>query len=511
MTSRWPTTISSAVVVIAARVVVLMAMYVAGAGDVHRYHVESAAALFVAAALLVRVIRRVSEGGASSVHPRDDGGGLWSWAAFCVGAVILYAPALSIGWLSDDFGLASRAAAWNLAPVGSVLFRPLPLAVWALLLNFGAGPFLLHLLNVVLHGTAAHLTARLASAWTPDRGWQVLAGAMLLTAPLAPEAVAWCSGVFDVTAAVLVLGCVLIATRYERHASLATRAAFIALGLAAVLSKETAAVVPALAVLTQWRRRSLPRALAIDLAVLASAIAVFGLTRWLLATDVDSLSLSRYVLQRAVFAAFGGLAVPYHADVVQRLPWLSFVSATAVIALACRFSIVPGPTRDLRVVVSAVLWILISVALVVPVLVSTPDLESTRYLYLAGVGWATLIVALAALVHDERPGRVSAARLVVVTIVGLGAVATRLHLAPWREAAELRDRVEQAARTDADMRACADLSLTGLPDAVRGAFVFRNSAPEAFARDVHMTVVDRPSSSACAFRWNATSGRFESR
>ena len=189
---------------------------------------------------------------------------------FCVSAVALYAPSLSVGWLSDDFGLVDRAAAWNFSPISPIFFRPIPLAVWGVLLHAGAGPVVLHLLNVVLHGTVAYLTARLVAGWAPGRSWAALAGLLTLSAPLAPEVVAWCAGFFDVLAATLVLACVLTAQSYDASTPAFTRVQFLALGVAAVFSKETAAIVVVLVAANAWRRRSLPRALALDLAALTA-------------------------------------------------------------------------------------------------------------------------------------------------------------------------------------------------------------------------------------------------
>jgi hypothetical protein len=99
------------------------------------------------------------------------------------------------------------------------LFRPLPLFVWATLLHLGSGPSIIHLLNVILHGTNSYLTARLVSGWVEDRRWALLAGLVMLTAPLAPEAVAWSSGVFDLMATFFVLTAICDrANLHKRHA-----------------------------------------------------------------------------------------------------------------------------------------------------------------------------------------------------------------------------------------------------------------------------------------------------
>ena len=74
------------------------------------------------------------------------------------------------------------------------------------------------------------------------------------------------------------------------------------------------------------------------------------------------------------------------------------------------------------------------------------------------------------------------------------------------EAALARDAVISAAVTDVRMRSCPAISLSGLPDSVRGAYVFRNGARETFA-DAGLTLIDRAPPS-CTFAWDTTRAVF---
>ena len=131
------------------------------------------------------------------------------WLAFCGLAVALYWPVISIGYLSDDFALVERARQGNLSQFNPIAFRPIPLLLWALIDRI-AGSSGVHLFNIVLHGTNGYLTARLVEPWAGGRPWAVLAGSLFVVSSCASEAVAWCSGMFDVLAATLVLTCVLV-------------------------------------------------------------------------------------------------------------------------------------------------------------------------------------------------------------------------------------------------------------------------------------------------------------
>jgi hypothetical protein len=486
--------LSVVVVALAGRLMYLFCVYICGVGTVQRHHVESAATLFAAVAVVLKyAVSDASQTSASDACPPPPA---WLWLLFCGAAIALYWPALFTGFLSDDFGLVARAAVWDVSPVSAVLFRPIPLLVWAVLLNLDAGPIALHILNVILHGTNAFLSAIVISEWAPRR-WSVTGGFLVLTAPLATEAVAWCSGVFDVFATTMVLCAVLCSRQYSTvHPPWATRLAFVAASLAAVLCKETAAVIPALVLVLAWASGSWPPALRRDLGVVVSLIGVFGLARLLNSSEVIA-PVTKYVLQRAVFSGFGSLAVPYHEEVIQRAGWIAIVAVLTVVMLVTRFAIAAGPRRDLRIAAAAVFWVLVSIAPVIPILVIPRDLQASRYLYLAATGWVSLMVVSARRIRGAIPSAI--AQCALVALVVLNSAATTMHLRPWIEAARTRDAVEQAARMNGRMQSCATIALTGLPDSVAGAYVFRNSVAEAFARDLALKIVtDRPD---CSFEW----------
>src|SRR4029453_1513599 len=109
------------------------------------------------------------------------------WLFFVGVSFALYWPTIGIGLLSDDWVLWDRAAHWSIGPVTTELVRPLPLLIWAVLINVGASPVTLHVLNIVLHGTNAWLTTRLCEGWTGAGRWSMLAGALMIALPLATE------------------------------------------------------------------------------------------------------------------------------------------------------------------------------------------------------------------------------------------------------------------------------------------------------------------------------------
>ena len=479
------------------RVLYVFARYMLNATSTHRFDVETATLIFVSSGLVFRLVRSRQR---EHEPPRPVTLAFWTWLAFCSLAIAFYWSALSVGFLSDDFVLATHARRWQIGPVTPALFRPLPLLVWAALLNGGAGAPTLHLVNIVLHGTNAFLTARVVARWVHDRTWSLLAGLVMLTAPLAPEAVVWCSGVFDLFATTLVLLCVLIARRYDDHPSVATRIAFVAVGLAAVASKETAAVAAGLVLVDAWARRAVSRALLVDIGALVGTVGVFGLVRLASAFGPARPPLSKYLLQRAVFGSVGGLAVPWHVDVIRGLPWLPILGVLAVLYLVTVFLLGPGSMQRTKCALAAALWILLPIVPVFPIFFIAPDLQAARYLYLPLVGWAALLAVVASEPHVGRYQQ-GGSRVAILGLVVITAYGAMRHQEPWREAARMRDRVEASA-LDVRSSTCPTMTVSHVPDSVRGAYVFRNGVPEAFEHDLRLNVSVGHEAGPCAFLWS---------
>ena len=367
--------------------------YILGSSGTPRFRVESWAVVFLAVGFTLRLVQSRQVGAQptdSTVFPP----GLW--IGFCALAIALYWSALSAGFLSNDSELVAVASGWDIGPATPAFFRPIPLFVWGVLLQLGAGATTLHLLNLLLHGTNAYLATRVIAGWVQDHRWSLLAGLLVLTAPLAPEAVVWLSGVFDLLATTFVLTCILIARRYDDHPSVTTRLLFVGVGIAAVASKETAAIAGGLVLLDAWVRNARSRPLLVDAGILIVTVGIFGLVRLGLAFGVANLPVSKYVLQLALFRSFGALAVPWHVDVIQRLPWLPILGVVTIVFLLTAFFLEPaGSKQRTNLAIAASAWVLLSIAPVFPILFIAPELQQSRHLYMASIGWAGLIAALA--------------------------------------------------------------------------------------------------------------------
>jgi hypothetical protein len=481
-------------------------------GESLRYHAEAAAVWFVAAGVLLVLSTRDPHGRPAADRSRRVATPVALWLAFVLAAFALYWPTAGIGLLSDDFLLWDRAAGWNLSPVSSGLFRPLPLLVWALLVNAGASALALHALNVFLHGTNAYLTTRLCAGWLGAGTSAALAGALMIAMPLASEPVSWPSGIFDLSMTALTLVFVLRGRTYDGHVTLAQRAGFIAIGVCAMGAKETGVMASLLVLVDAWIRSpslfelrwASRRALLMDTAIVLAIATSFSAIRILGAFGLKSPSLSRYRVQRSLFETFGGLTVPFHADVVQHLPWLPPAAVLIVVALFIWYFVATGRRSD-RFLFGGAAWILISVLPVFLFVFVAQDLQGARFLYLAGPAWTSLLAGLALSAERVDLRRITISAAVILAV--LWAVAARVQMSPWIEAARLRDEVLQSAKSDQLMRQCQGVLLMELPDNVRGAYLFRNGVPEAFLRDAGIHVGDR-AAPECRFRWNEPARTF---
>jgi hypothetical protein len=324
--------------------------------------------------------------------------------------------------------------------------------------------------------------------------------------------VAWASGIFDVSAATFGLASVLAARAYGNgEPTVRTRVLFAGTSLLAVLCKETAAVAPVLALLCAQVDRSAPgrSVLRRDALALIVVIGAFGVVRMLVHPEPALFQISKYALQRTLFAAFGSFAVPFHTDFVTLAPWIAVGSTVLVICVWTVFFVTPSTTRDLATIARALVWILIAIAPVWPILVIPGDLQASRYVYLAGVGWAFALVTAASTV-TVRASRTTWSLLAVGVLIVISAAATRAHLWHWQDAATEREAAVAAIVKARQARGCPDVAVANPPDSVRGAYVFRNGLFEALAAR-GVVLVESPQRVECAFAWSAERGELSQR
>jgi hypothetical protein len=412
-------------------------------------------------------------------------------------AFALYFPMLSIGLLSDDFVLVARARGGVLVDANWDYLRPLPIGIWRLLIELSgatAVAVVLHGLNIGLHGVNAWLTGILATRFGLDSRSALLAGFLFLVFPASVEPVVWTSGVFDVLLVTWILAAGIAITSATNR-SVQTIATAI-LTSAALATKETAVALPALLAIAAYaspsvtlKRAAIPIAASIVLVGLYVVVRVAAGFE----TAPPSGEFTGYAAKELFSRPLGGLGLPFHIEVLSAHRWIPYALALYWPALflssAARWH---EHERDGRTILALGAWIIVSVAPLATMLYIAEDLQGARYLYIGTVAWSVMIVVL---VQRVQP----ALRLVaIVPLLVVFAFATRAHQSAWAAAAVERDRVLDAYRSS-DVQ-CTPTEIRGLPDQIRGAYLFRNGVPEAIASVTPPTTA----SPRCVLVWDGT-------
>ena len=484
----------------------LTVAYVLGWGGVARRHVETAG--FILAGLLLVAVAgqwgRSKNGvgsdfrDAGSPAPRKslptpffDRSHFRDLAALAALAAAVYWPALSIGLLSDDFVLLERASAWTLIDPAWEMVRPLPLALWggiARVLPALWLPPALHLLNVGLHAVNAWLMTLLMRRFGYSATVARIAAVGFLLFPASVEAVAWISGVFDVLLTTLALAMAGLAVSTARPVA-STWAAIGMTGLA-LATKETAIVLPALILIAAWLG-SRHGGKQLWMTATGSAVLVLAYVGWRVAGGTSASAfppLDGYAAKELLTRPFGALILPFHQSFIAGVSVAAALYAAATpLLVACRVMLAEHVTGFSRLAVGAVVWVLAAAAPVFTWFFVGPDLQGSRYVYLASAAWSMLIAV--AVVPARPAGAARAVWLGVIVWLAFSAIAVRSHLEHWTSAGRARDAA-LAAALRADPSCGPTPGLVPPQDDVSGAYVFRNGFAEAWRRECRRLEAD---------------------
>ena len=259
----------------------------------------------------------------------------------------------------------------------------------------------------------------------------------------------------------------------------------------ALASKETAVAIPLLCALLALRNAGTRRRQLALVCVSAVVVAVYSVWRLAQGIPASHTSLpSGYAAKELLSRPFAALALPLHRS-VPALPVLSAALAllwpTGLAMAAAAWRMRPAGYR--RIVIGAG-WAMASVLPVFTMFFVGDDLQGSRYSYLASTMWAISVVSV---VGDAVPnGNARAAEALALAVVIAFAVLLRFNLRPWEAASETRDQVLRAYAA----LECRPQDVTGLPDAVEGAYVFRNGFAEAV-----VGLGGNRQAASCSVRW----------
>jgi tetratricopeptide (TPR) repeat protein len=277
--------------------------------------------------------------------------------------LIAYFPALSGGFIWDDAGHVTRpdlqslhglARIWCEIGATQQYYPFLHTAFWVEHRLWGEAPLGYHLLNVLLHATAACLLGIALRRLAVPGAW--LAALLFALHPVGVESVAWIAEQKNTLSAVLYFGAALAYLRFDEQRRGSRYALATGLFLLALLTKTVAATLPAaLLVVFWWRRGRLSwRRDAVPLLPWFAAGAAAGwLTAWFERTSIgaagEEFALSgvqRCLLAGRVFWFYlGKLLWPadlmfiyprWTVDAAQAWQWLFPLGALALLVLLWR-------------------------------------------------------------------------------------------------------------------------------------------------------------------------------
>jgi tetratricopeptide (TPR) repeat protein len=334
-------------------------------------------------------------------------------------AALPYLQTLVFGFVFDDHGQIvgnPRVQSWShlggyftgdvwRSPAGfpGNYYRPLFL-LWLLVNHtlFDAWPAGWHLTSVGLHVLASLLVWLIARRLGgPAVG--VIAGVLFAVHPIHVEAVAWISGATEPLLAVFLLAAFWCYLEGRRALSLLAYAL-------ALLSKETAVVLPLLVAVHAWATTPRDRArgalaaaapylLLAGIYALARQAALGGLGHARRPIPLGTMALTwpllLFTYLKKLFwpvglSAFDDTRYVQGVDLVHfALPCLALAAVAAALIVLARRSALAG------VIALAALWMLIPILPVLNTSVFFRELVHDRYLYLPSVGFAILIAVLA--------------------------------------------------------------------------------------------------------------------
>jgi len=412
-------------------------------------------------------------------------------AAVLVPLFLLYAPALTIPLIGDDFGfllvctatgidwgrvLREFVAGWGGLPEMGY-WRPLTTLSAAVdILFFGPTPFGLHFQNLLIHAANSLCVAALLRALSPGASWARAAGAGLFFAlhPAASECAIWVNGRTSSQCVFFVLASFLTWLRHRSDGSRWALRLSLLLAALGMMSKEFALSLPFLVIaaelLLRWRgsrSRGLGpvRLAARWLALLAAVL----LARWLIMGRVagDAPGILRLLTTPAGLAAAARnlldalnlIFLPWNPKALEGGPLWIF---PLLVVPALLFRLLVGTGRRLLApgALVALLLLFAPLAQVLTFPFDPGTYGNARLVYPSLAGTAVLLFAPAA--RSPICRRIEA--LGLAFLVAVAAAGVRPAVRFWERAGRVSEAVTRAARDEGTSAPDRWVVLAGVPE-----------------------------------------------
>jgi hypothetical protein len=363
----------------------------------------------------------------------------------------MYAPFLGGGWLTDDFVHLQRLERSSFADVFASpdpfgFYRPIPHSSLLIdLIVSGRTPWAFRLTNVVLH-TAVICAAYLMSTMLlgQGRGAFLATLAFVLTPKAHPVAVLWASARPELMAALLSLLCVMFWIRWDRGEGRRWLAAACVSYLLALMSKETAAALPLLLLVTPTGSDNATSHRLSAVGVMALLAAAVLIVRVQVGALVFAATDAHYNLTTPVSRWIRNARNYFQRAIPSPLALL-FMVGIPMLLKAPRGSASwqsGAAIRPLSIFAGA--WFLVFILPVLPVAG-----RSELYLYLPGFGICLLVGAVLARLSQHTRARGWVATAVAVYIATVGSYQMSRVISVRRDAQFSTTLVQVLARHDA--------------------------------------------------------------
>jgi protein O-mannosyl-transferase len=407
-------------------------------------------------------------------------------ALFLLGTAV-YLPSLANGFAYDDVAIIARDVRVTDGRLGEILrggywhdtgtatYRPLVTLSYALDWRVSSGsPAWFHLVNAVWHGAVSALLLLLLGRIGASVAIAALGAALFAVHPVHVEAVANTVGRAELMAAVFMLAAAVLWTRAPRQARRpGGLLVLLALFMFALLSKESAVVLPGLLVLIDVaRRRVRPgrvgawlRSRARPLASLTAALLLYFAARALIlgtltpenldpTLEVLSSPLHRFYTALQAWPQYARLLFYPRTLLADYGPRIMMPATTPAFLVTAGFALLSfcvlggllAWERGRPHAAAALLWFPIAIMPVSNLIAPIGVLVAERTLYVPSVALSLSVVAVASRItfHQQRRATLLAAAIAVLLLAALAARSV-VRIADWKStesifAALLRDR-----------------------------------------------------------------------
>lgn len=376
-------------------------------------------------------------------------------------ALVVYMPALSGGFVWDDWILLAEPQIRRLDGIASIWLSPSALkyeahywpvvytSFWIEHKLWGFHPAGYHAVNVVLHALNSVLVWRLLLRLAVPGAW--LVAAAFAVHPVHVESVAWIIERKDLLSTLFYLAAVHVWLRFTETPDGGRYLACLALFAAALLSKSIAVTLPAALLLLQWWRERrvtwLDAARVAPFFVLAAGVTVGDLALYRDKVDYAfdySLAERTLIAARALWTYLHQLVWPAHLPVLYFRWKVHPADVSGWLALAGLVALGVGMwlarNRIGRGLIAGALFFVLTLSPVLGFVDFTfmrIAFMADRFQYLASIGPLAVLLSLSVVMIDrtgQRRPRVKAGAvfLAAVTLAGLGVLT-------WRQSEIYRD------------------------------------------------------------------------